>query len=146
MVYTYEPNHNTNLQAIVDTWAEQCDGFFAASNATNPYLGAIDFSVYQQGPEDYGNMWQKVRAMWYYAYKNYRNDYDYFFICGDDVYLVPDNLRAFLGGTQVLSLLDGYLDAFSRRECSQPGGSHVGVAQAMRPRPLLLGQPMVRLG
>lgn len=139
MVYTYEPNHATNLQAILDTWAPQCDGFFAASNVTDHSMGAIDFSQIQQGPEEYANMWQKVRAMWKYVHENYRNDYDYFHICGDDVYLVPDNLRAYLGGPQVVGYLNGDLDAFSqvvRR-------SRI-IAQTMRPRPLLLGQPMAR--
>lgn len=139
MVYTYEPNHATNLQAILDTWAPQCDGFFAASNVTDHSMGAIDFSHIQQGPEAYANMWQKVRAMWKYVHEHYRNDYDYFHICGDDVYLVPDNLRAYLGGPQVVGYLNGDLDAFSqvvRR-------SRI-IAQTMRPRPLLLGQPMAR--
>ena len=42
MVYTYEGAHASNLQAIVDTWAAQCDGFFAASNVTDVGLGAVN--------------------------------------------------------------------------------------------------------
>ena len=47
-----------------------------------------------EGPESYFNMWQKIRSMWAYAYDNYRNDYDFFHIGGDDMYVVVDNLRA----------------------------------------------------
>ena len=42
MVYTYNGTHASNLQAIVDTWAAQCDGFFAASNVTDVGLGAVN--------------------------------------------------------------------------------------------------------
>jgi hypothetical protein len=27
-------------------------------------------------------------------YKDYLNDYDYLHICGDDAYVIPDNIRA----------------------------------------------------
>jgi len=33
VVYTYEGAHATNLQAIVDTWASQCDGLFLAGGS-----------------------------------------------------------------------------------------------------------------
>jgi len=38
-------------------------------------------------------MWLKIRSMWQYAYKHYRDDYDYFHIGGDDHYMIPDNFR-----------------------------------------------------
>jgi len=85
MVYTYEGAHATNLQAIVDTWASQCDGFLAgSSNVTDSILGAVDMKF--PGPEAYANMWNKVETMWKYAYKHYLNDYRYehFHICADD--------------------------------------------------------------
>ena len=75
MVYTYSKSRD-NLQAIVDTWSEECDGFLAASNETLPSLGAIN--IVHQGPESYKNMWQKVRSMWSYVYDHYYEDYDYF--------------------------------------------------------------------
>jgi len=66
--YTYEGAHASNLQAIVDTWAAQCDGFFAASNVTPDLgLGAVDIKSMYFGPEAYDNMWNKIEAMWKYA-------------------------------------------------------------------------------
>lgn len=34
--------------------------------------------------------------MWKYAYDHFLQDYDYFYISGDDVYLMVDNFRAYL--------------------------------------------------
>uniref|UniRef100_A0A7S3Q616 Uncharacterized protein n=2 Tax=Chaetoceros debilis TaxID=122233 RepID=A0A7S3Q616_9STRA len=90
-VYTYEPNHATNLQAVVNTWAWKCDGFFAASSLTNETLGAVDLP--HQGKEEYGNMWQKTRSIWGYINDNFVEDYDYFWLGGDDVSLIVENLR-----------------------------------------------------
>lgn len=79
MIYTYERNHHL-VRAITSTWGKECDGFFAASNSTDPSIGAVDLK--KAGPEMYSNIWQKVRAMWAYA-GNYNGHFDYFFICGD---------------------------------------------------------------
>jgi len=138
MVYTYDDNggpHSQNLQAIADTWGKRCDGFLAASNVTDHSVGAIN--LLHLGPEEYTNMWQKVRSMWSYAYDHYLEQYDYFHICGDDVFLVVDNVRAYLQSNQVKQLLDGHLDIFSK-------GVPVAEATAQtRPRPLLLGMPLM---
>jgi hypothetical protein len=60
-VYTDNDRHK-NLASIADTWGRQCDGFFGASNFTDHSIGAIDLP--HQGPEEYANMWQKIRTMW----------------------------------------------------------------------------------
>jgi len=57
-----------------------------ASNATNPSLGTVN--IPHEGPEEYRNIWQKVRSMWSYVYDNYYEKYDWFHIGGDDLYLV----------------------------------------------------------
>jgi hypothetical protein len=41
MLYTHTGAHS-RIQAIVNTWGSQCDGFFAASNETDLSIGAID--------------------------------------------------------------------------------------------------------
>lgn len=94
MVYTSHLSHPSKLNAIVNTWAKECNGFFAASNFTEASVGAID--LIHSGPEEYKNMWQKVRSMLAYVHEHYLNDYDYFHICGDDTYVVVDNLRLHL--------------------------------------------------
>lgn len=93
-MYTYDKKHSTNLQTIVDIWAWKCDGFFAASTLTDPVLGAANLT--HEGEENYHNMWQKVRSIWGYIYENYLDDYDYFWLGGDDVLLIVENLRNYL--------------------------------------------------
>lgn len=132
MVDTYEQGHD-NLRAVAETWGRQCDGFFGASNLTDYTIGAID--LIHNGPEAYANMWQKIRSMWACAYQLFRDDYDFFYICGDDVYLVVDNLRAYLAGEQVRDLLNGTLDAFT------VSNAKAARRKTERPRPLLLGMP-----
>jgi len=92
-VYTHEANHD-RIQNIIDTWGWRCDGFIAASTMTDETLGVLDLS--HLGPETYKNMWQKVRSLWFYVSDNYIDDYDFFWIGGDDVQLIPENLRNYL--------------------------------------------------
>ena len=133
MVYTHEGAHKTYLQAVVDTWAMQCDGFIAASDVTDPHLGAVKLNF--PGAESYDNMWQKIQAMWMYAYEHYLNDFVYFHICGDDAFVLPNNLRRYLMGEQVTNFLNGKLDVLSKIN---------GRAKRWKndkSRPLLLGFP-----
>jgi len=114
MIYTVDlPKSRASLKAQSETWGRKCDGFLAASNVTDHSLGAID--LVHDGPEEYGNMWQKIRSMWAYAYDHYLDDYDFFHIAGDDVFMVIENLRSFLDGPDVLRLENGYLDEISSR-------------------------------
>lgn len=111
-VYTYEKNHES-IRGIAETWGWKCDGFFAAStittklfNNTNhnnfdntknyktPPVEMIDLT--HEGIEDYTNMWQKTRSLLCYMYDNYLNDYDYFYIAGDDTHIIVENLKYFL--------------------------------------------------
>lgn len=41
-------------------------------------------------------MWQKTRSIWAYIHDNYLNDYDYFWLGGDDVYMIVENMRNYL--------------------------------------------------
>ena len=102
-IYTHEKKHDA-VTAVGETWGWRCDGFFAASTKTvtdpkEPGLGAVDLP--HEGKEEYANMWQKVRSMWAYVNDNYKDDYDFFYICGDDVYVAVENLRAYLDGPEI---------------------------------------------
>lgn len=132
---------NSNLRAQANTWARLCDGYFAASNYTDHRVGAID--LLHQGEEEYANMWQKVRSMWAYAYDHYREEYDFFYICGDDVYVGIDNLRAFVDGNEVIRLENGFVDRISSAKMEE--GSKLRDPQK-RPRPLIFGTPMMWRG
>ena len=72
-----------------------------------------EFNVPRKGPEEYGSTWQKIRSIWFYVHKHYRNSYKYFYICGDDTYFMVDNLRAYLMGEEVQRLRKYHLDIFS---------------------------------
>jgi len=138
MVYTvYLPgDEHKNLKAQAGTWAGQCDGFIAASNFTDHSVGAID--LLHLGPEEYGNMWQKTRSILAYAHDNYREDYDFFYMGGDDIFVAVDNLRAHLDGPEVSELENGYVDIIALHLSKSLGTT----TENLRPRPLLFGSPM----
>lgn len=94
MVYTMEQNHHTNIRAIRETWGPGCDGFLAFSTRDDPRLPAI--SLAHEGPEAYQNMWQKVRSIWRFVGQHYLEDFDFFFQGGEDLYVLPQNLRNYL--------------------------------------------------
>ncbi len=87
------------ITGIGETWGWKCDGFFAASTVTvrDPAelgLGSID--LVHMGEESYGNMWQKTRSILAYMYEHYLDQFDYFFLCGDDAHLIVENFKAYL--------------------------------------------------
>lgn len=138
MIYTVhtEADQHSGQAAIAKTWGRDCDGLIGASNLTDHSIGAIDLP--HEGPEEYGNMWAKIRTMWTYAYENYINDYDYFFIAGDDVYMLVDHLRHYVKSEQVKKLQNGHLDRVSIKYAAVANET-----ATMRPRPLLMAQPML---
>lgn len=48
---------------------KKCDGFMVASTKTDRKLGTVN--IPHEGPEEYNNIWQKVRSMWSYVYDTY---------------------------------------------------------------------------
>lgn len=95
MLYTVESAHATTIRAIRETWASHCDGFLAFSTANDPRIPAI--SLEHEGKEEYGNMWQKVRSIWKFVGTHYLEQFDWFFQGGDDLFVLPQNLRNYLG-------------------------------------------------
>lgn len=83
-------------------------------------------------------VWQKVRAIWTYAYDHYHDEFDYFYIAGDDVYMAVDNLRVYLNGPEVKRLQDGYIDKISATYINRTMGT-----EKLRPRPLMFSTPMM---
>jgi len=98
LVYTIEKFHD-RVPAIRETWGKKCDGFMVASTKTDKALGTVN--IPHEGPEEYNNIWQKVRSMWSYVYDNYYEKYDYFHIGGDDLYLIVENLRLYLESEEI---------------------------------------------
>lgn len=83
----------------------KCDGFMVASNKTDTALGTVD--IVHEGPEEYNNIWQKVRSIWSYIYDNYYNDYDWFHIGGDDLFVLVENLRLYLESEEIRTAANG---------------------------------------
>lgn len=94
LVYTMADAHSNRIQGMRETWAGGCDGFLAFSTESDPRLPAI--SLPHDGPEEYTNMWQKVRSIWRFVGENYLEDHDWFFIGGDDLFVMPHNLKTYL--------------------------------------------------
>jgi len=94
LVYTMADAHANRIRAMQQTWAGGCDGFLAFSTESDPRLPAI--SLEHEGPEAYKNMWQKVRSIWKFVGTHYIDDYDWFFIGGDDLFVLPHNLKTYL--------------------------------------------------
>ena len=144
MVYTAytDKDRHKSLRAQAHTWGKRCDGFFGASNFTDHSIGAIN--LLHEGVEAYGNMWQKVRSMWAYVSLNYINDYDFFYICGDDVYVTVENMRAYVDGPEIELLENGHVDTIhtSMKGFKQSATNWV----EMRPRPLIFGAPYLYQG
>ncbi|CAN0361937.1 unnamed protein product, partial [Phaeothamnion confervicola] len=90
-VYTYSKNHQTQMKAIRETWASRCDGFVGFSDVEDHSVPVI--GLQHDGPEEYHNIWQKVRSAWKYIHHWYRDDFDWFVIGGDDIFLILENFR-----------------------------------------------------
>ena len=103
-VYTAEPYHD-KIPVIRETWGPRCDGFLVGSNRTDPTIDAVDIvHLYE---EAYGNMWQKVRSMWAYIYDNYYEQFDWFHMGGDDMWLIVENLRMYLESEEIQTAANG---------------------------------------
>ncbi|KAI2488689.1 glycoprotein-N-acetylgalactosamine 3-beta-galactosyltransferase [Fragilaria crotonensis] len=94
MIYTVASAHAAQVRAIRETWAGGCDGFLAFSTESDPRIPAI--SLPHDGEESYDNMWQKVRSIWRFVHKHYTDDFDFFILGGDDLFVLPQNLRSYL--------------------------------------------------
>jgi hypothetical protein len=78
------------------TWAGGCDRFTFFSD--EPLEDGLPHVVVEPdfGKESYNNMWAKVRTMWKWARAHTADDFDYWLIGGDDLYVNVPNLRKYL--------------------------------------------------
>ena len=106
LIYTTSLGH-ARVQRIRETWGSKCDGFLVGSNRTDPSVDAVN--IVHKGAEKYQNIWQKVRTMWAYVYDNYYEEFDWFHIGGDDMYLIVENLRWYLESEEIKTAANGGL-------------------------------------
>jgi len=66
---------------------------------------------------------QKIRSIWKYVALGYGRDFEWFFVGGDDLFVIPSNLRAYLRSPEVLAATEGgRKPLFIGRRFQQPGG------------------------
>eukprot|EP01061_Rhynchopus_euleeides_P005945 TRINITY_DN15030_c0_g1_i1.p1 TRINITY_DN15030_c0_g1~~TRINITY_DN15030_c0_g1_i1.p1 ORF type:complete len:498 (+),score=82.68 TRINITY_DN15030_c0_g1_i1:102-1496(+) len=94
LVYTLGRNRATKLESQRRTWGHRCDGFAAMSDVWDPVVPSV--ALAHEGREDWHNMWQKSRAIWAWAHLKHIENYDYFVMGGDDMYVNIDNLKHYL--------------------------------------------------
>ena len=104
-IYTYSGGTNFT-DAVRRTWGKRCDGLLFASDVTNPKTGHTHIASPSKRGYTYRSMYQRVRSILAYLYDNYLNKYDYFHVCGDDVYMLVENLREFLASEKVRTFED----------------------------------------
>mmetsp|Transcript_25541 Transcript_25541/g.31459 ORF Transcript_25541/g.31459 Transcript_25541/m.31459 type:complete len:873 (-) Transcript_25541:132-2750(-) len=129
MVYTIEKNHD-RIPPILETWGKKCDGFIVASNKTDKKIGTVN--IPHEGPEEYNNIWQKVRSMWSYVYDTYYEDYDWFHIGGDDLYVIVENLRLYVESEEI--------------QLASNGGEFLPNGNESTQKPLFLGRRFAEQG
>lgn len=93
IVYTIDSRHK-NVEMIVNTWGGRCTGFLAFSNVSD--LAIPTTSIPHLGEESYDNLWAKIVSIWRYVFENYRDEFEWFYLAGDDTYLLTENLYDYL--------------------------------------------------
>lgn len=100
LVYSTDTHLDTQVATQRGTWLRKCTAFLVVANSSR----ADDANVVDlpfAGEESYANLWQKLRALWKYVYAHYRGDFDWFLVGGDDLFVVAENLFAFLASPAV---------------------------------------------
>jgi len=111
IVYTTEHSHAHKIPPIRETWGPKCEGFMVASTKTNTSLNTVE--IPHAGDEAYENIWQKIRSVWSYVYDHYYEEYDWFHIGGEDMMVIPENLRAYLESDEIQMAAVGGQDIHS---------------------------------
>jgi glycoprotein-N-acetylgalactosamine 3-beta-galactosyltransferase len=68
-------------------------------------------------------MWQKTRSIWVYIHEHYMDDYEFFHLGGDDMYVMVENLKHFL--SQVQASTPPNTPLYLGQWVSQPGGTYM---------------------
>jgi hypothetical protein len=86
---------DTRARAVNLTWARRCDGYSFISEYSNDTKG-LPIATIANITSGYEHLTQKSTLALHYIYKNFLNDYDWFFKGDDDTYLFVENLKLFL--------------------------------------------------
>ena len=87
--------YNNRNRIIKETWGNRCDGFFVASNKTNPEINAV--AIPTTMPHSYKYLWDKQRETIRYLYNNnIAQQYDWVVKADTDSFIVVENLKQHL--------------------------------------------------
>jgi hypothetical protein len=134
LTYTTSVNHD-RIVSIINTWGKYCDGYLAFSNVTDVAANTLQLeSTRASRPERYSEMWFKTQLIWTFLYRTPEifDYFDYFFLGGDDLYCVVDNLRQLLNDAEILEYLSSF--PFGPPGMDEAENCHGGIA------PLYLGR------
>lgn len=101
-IYTYSGNVNMT-NAVGETWGRRCDGTLFASDVSSEDTGHFQIPTFSRYGYGYKGMIQRTRAILAYLYDYFLNDYDFFHISGDDVYMIVENMKEFLESNEAQS-------------------------------------------
>eukprot|EP00567_Pseudictyota_dubia_P003172 CAMPEP_0197453960 /NCGR_PEP_ID=MMETSP1175-20131217/36540_1 /TAXON_ID=1003142 /ORGANISM="Triceratium dubium, Strain CCMP147" /LENGTH=402 /DNA_ID=CAMNT_0042987399 /DNA_START=172 /DNA_END=1380 /DNA_ORIENTATION=+ len=94
-IYTYSGGLN-HTNAASETWAKRCDGVLYASDNSNLETGHVHLPSSSPSEFGYEGMIQRTRTILAYLYDNFLDDYEFFHISGEDVFVIVENLKEFL--------------------------------------------------
>ena len=100
LTYTISPNHDA-IRKILGTWGSKCDGYLAFSNLSDSSVSAIKVQPNDDWEERYEKIWEKVAVIWAIIAETIIDDYEWFIIGGDDLYLIVENLRGLLQSERI---------------------------------------------
>eukprot|EP00658_Telonema_sp_P-2_P036578 TRINITY_DN26427_c0_g1_i2.p1 TRINITY_DN26427_c0_g1~~TRINITY_DN26427_c0_g1_i2.p1 ORF type:complete len:248 (+),score=34.99 TRINITY_DN26427_c0_g1_i2:230-973(+) len=124
LVQTHGKQHR-RAQDIARSWGRECDRtIFFTDQVDSDLRGSLKLD--HDGPENYGNMWQKVRAIWAMVAEEWAEEYDWFYMCGDDTLVFVKNLMKYLDGLSVEEpLYLGRRMMYARKTVFNSGASYV---------------------
>jgi len=92
VMMTHSGVHHTKVKAVLETWGQQCDGWFIASNETDQHVRSTKVKT----PAEYNLLWMKLNETLRHVASKYINAYDWFYKVDDDTFVIMENLHEFL--------------------------------------------------
>jgi len=106
---TYAAQHQTRVRAVAETWGQRCDKLLFFSDVRDTIVVAADtpaerrFEIMQLDIiADHEHLWLRTRAALKYLHTHFRRDYDWFYKCDDDTYVIVENMRNYLKSPEII--------------------------------------------
>ncbi|TMS32303.1 hypothetical protein L596_000164 [Steinernema carpocapsae] len=113
----------------METWAQRCDRHIFFTNSPMPsHIPHIAFS--ELGTRDHS--WEKIRAVFKYAYENMYEKYDWYLRADDDAYIIMENLEKFVDYNPKKPYLFGFRWNFYVKNGFADGGAYVISRETLR--------------